>query len=176
MGLGGMIYDAVSRVIVRAVNAAGKTQIFQVEDEAPDDGAQDLSELESFQHFGFASHPAIGSEAIVVNVSADGGQATVVASQHKDYQPRDLAEGEVCLYTKDGVKVHCKADGIVYVGDAPEDFVANATKVDAEFDRLWQVLGTWTVVAQDGGLALQTAANAASSGREPVACTQLKAK
>lgn len=173
----GMILDGIARVIVKAVNAANKTQIWTVEGEAPsDEDGEDLAEVESFQHFGFASHPALGAEAITVNVGADSAHAVVIASQHKDYQPRGLAEGEVCLYTKDGKKVHCKADGITYVGDSPTDFTANATKVDAEIARIWDVLTTWTVAPNDGGAALQTAANTASAGVESVACTQLKAK
>lgn len=173
----GMILDGIARVIVRAVNPSGKTQFFKIEDEAPtDDDERDIHEIESFQHFGFASNPPVGSEAITVNVSADGGQSTVIATQHKDYQPRDLAEGEVALFTKDGIRVHCKADGIVYVGTEPEDFAANATLVDAEFARIWDMLSNWTPLAYDGGAALKTLASSAGPLVETVACTQLKAK
>ena len=176
-GWASMILDGIARVIVKAVNPSGKTQFFKVEDEAPNgDEEPDLVELESIQHFGFASNPALGSEAIAVNVGADPGHSVVIASQHKDYQPRNLAEGEVCLYTKDGIKVHCKADGITYVGDSPEDFASNATKTDAEIERIWNLLRTWAVAPNDGGAALQTAANTAYSGVQSVACTQLKAK
>lgn len=172
-----MILDSVARVIVKAVNPSGKTQFFKVEDEAPNgDEEPDLVELESIQHFGFASNPALGAEAIAVNVGADPGHSVVIASQHKDYQPRNLAEGEVCLYTKDGIKVHCKADGITYVGDEPSDFAANATKVDAEFQRIWNMLSTWVVVPNDGGQALKTLVGTTVGGVQSVALTQLKAK
>jgi phage baseplate assembly protein V len=147
---GPRLSDAIARIIIRAVNAAGKTQLWQFEDEAPDvDDNEDLHETESIQHFGFASNPPLGSEAIAVNVAADGDHAVIIASQHKDYQPTGLAEGEVALYTKDGVKVHCKADGITYIGDAPTDappldskLQIELTAIRAELTKIVTTLGT----------------------------------
>ena len=56
------------------------------------------------------------------------------------------------------------------------DHVALATLVVTEFDRVWDLLSTWTVVPNDGGGALQTAALLASAGRLGVAATKVKAK
>lgn len=177
----GMILDGIARVIVRAVNPSGKTQFFKIEDEAPtDDDERDIHEVEAIQHFGFASNPAIGSEAIAINVGADSGHTVVIASQHKDYQPRDLAEGEVALYTKAGVKVHCKADGITYVGDEPEDFVTLDTPLQtelanlkAELTKIVTTLGTGSNEA--GSVVFGTPyVNGYNPGT--TAATQLKAK
>ena len=175
-GWASMILDSVARVIVKAVNPSGKTQFFKVEDEAPNgDEEPDLVELESIQHFGFASNPALGSEAIAVNVGADPGHSVVIASQHKDYQPRNLAEGEVCLYTKDGIKVHCKADGITYVGDEPSDFVALANKVLAELNDIRTKFNAHVHTSAAPSSPTTTPTTPMGSAGS-VAATQLKAK
>lgn len=55
------------------------------------------------------------------------------------------------------------------------DYVALASKVDAEIARIWDLLTTWSVAPNDGGGALQTAANAESPNVESVAATKVKA-
>jgi hypothetical protein len=57
---------------------------------------------------------------------------------------------------------------------SPASYAALATKVDAELDRIWQVLTMWTVVAQDGGAALKAAAVAASPFVQSVAASKVK--
>lgn len=72
------------------------------------------------------------------------------------------------------------ADGVVHLGaKEASDAVAVASKVDAEFARVWEFLAgedappSWTVAPNDGGLALQTAAKTitpASVASEAVKC------
>jgi hypothetical protein len=200
MGWASMILDGIARVIVQSVNAAGKTQLWKIEDEAPDENedGDDLLEVESFQHFGFASNPPAGAEAIVANVGADSAHPVVVASQHKDYQPRDLKEGEVALYTLDGVLVYCREDGITYVGGVPDgdddpafDFPALAQKVLDELQSvkadlqavISSVSGHSHPVATSGTATAQTGATTGIVYTAPtphtpasVACTKLKTK
>lgn len=65
---------------------------------------------------------------------------------------------------------------LIRLGGPSADYVALAAKVDAELDRLWTLLTTWTVVANDGGQALKTAALAQAGSVQTVAATKVKAE
>lgn len=49
---------------------------------------------------------------------------------------------------------------VVLGGRNPKSKVADATKVDTEFKRIWGVLNGWTPVSQDGGAALKATVSA----------------
>lgn len=87
--------------------------------------------------YGFASRPPEGAEAVYVCPGGDRAQGVVVATDDRRNRPRDLAEGECCLWTPDsGKRVHCRANGQVDLGSEPEDFVALARAVRAELDAI----------------------------------------
>ena len=87
--------------------------------------------------YGFASRPPEGAEAVYVCPGGDRAQGVVVATDDRHKRPRDLAEGECCLWTPDsGKRVHCRANGQVDLGSEPEDFVALARAVRAELDAI----------------------------------------
>lgn len=73
----------------------------------------------------------------------------------------------------------------VRLGDDGASFAALASKVDADFERFYNLFANWTPVAGDGGLALKTAFTAAfgptnpfgpggSDPLEPTACEKVK--
>lgn len=64
--------------------------------------------------------------------------------------------------------------GFIRVGGPSADFVALAQKVDAEIQRIWDLLTGWTVVPNDGGLALQTQALTDVHDVQSVAASKLK--
>ncbi len=168
--------DAAQVVTIKLVDDSGKVQVAQLEGDAPEDG-DDISEAETMLPYGFTANPPDGSEAIVIQVGGDAGNAVVLTMQHRDQRPTGLAKGEVALHMGADVKVHLKADGKVYLGSsAASDPVALSSKVDAEIDRIWDVLTSWTVAPQDGGAALQAAAIAASAGVLPTAADNVIAE
>lgn len=99
--------------------------------------------IQRVQQYGFSARPPAGAEALVVAVGGQRDHLVAVAVDDRAARPRDLAEGECCLWTPDhGRRVHCRADGQIDIGRAPEDFVALSAKVDAELDAIKSDLGT----------------------------------
>lgn len=134
------------------------------------------------------SVPLAGDTAAAVEVVGAGARAVVGYIDTKN-EPKAQA-GERRFYSRnaDGdvvAEVWLKNTGEIVIsnlqGDALTELVTittggivqlasgtapmpRADRVDTELQRIWQVLTTWTVVAQDGGAALQAAAIAASAG------------
>jgi len=74
-----------------------------------EDAEETIQGAAHMQHYGFASRPVDGVEAIVV---FRGGQAAgaMVVAEGQDGAP-SLAEGEVVVYHRSGAKVHLMANG-----------------------------------------------------------------
>jgi phage baseplate assembly protein V len=126
----------VSRAVVDRVTDTTKLQTVQTQGL---DG-EVLDRVERFGEFGFASHPLVGSEAILLSPSGTRALAVVVAVDDRRYRPTDLAEGECCLYTTSGTRVKCKADGKIELGTSPTSYVALATLVNQRFEAIEQWL------------------------------------
>jgi len=70
-----------------------------------------ISNREMFQDYGFGSSPLPGAEVLVV---VQGNTTIAIASEDKRYRVQ-LVNGEVCLYSDEGDKVHLKRDRIIEV-------------------------------------------------------------
>lgn len=93
--------------------------------------------IQRVQQYGFSSRPPAGAEALILAVGGQRDHLVAVAVDDRDARPRDLQEGECCLWTPDsGKRVHCRANGQVDLGSEPEDFVALARAVRAELDAI----------------------------------------
>jgi phage gp45-like len=138
------IRGMVSRVVVDRVTDTTKLQTIQTQGL---DG-EVLDRVERFGEFGFASHPLVGSEAILVTPSGTRALAVIVAVDDRRYRPTDLAEGECCLYTTSGKRVHCKSDDSIDIGTSPTDYVALASLVDQRISALEQ----WLLVHVHSGV------------------------
>jgi len=66
---------------------------------------------ELFQQYGFGSSPLPGAEVLVV---AQGNTTIAIASEDRRYRVQ-LVNGEVCLYSDEGDKVHLKRGRIIEV-------------------------------------------------------------
>lgn len=94
------IFLLVGRAIVTAVDNSGVLQKIQV---AGFDG-ETITDIERLQPYGLETYPVIASDESVIlfvngNRNADKGISIVVAN--RKYRPTDLAEGDVCIYSKD---------------------------------------------------------------------------
>lgn len=73
-----------------------------------------VPDVEVAQHFGFASHPPDGTEAIAVPIGGSSAHLVIVGEIDRTTRPVvDLVLGEAILYSLAGAKVHVKADGTV---------------------------------------------------------------
>lgn len=132
----------VSRGVVKLVNDSLKCQGLQVEllkDEIHD-------EVERFQEYGFTSVPKEGAEVLYLSVGGNRAGGVVVCVTDRRYRPKDLGEGDVCLFTEDGERVYLeKATDIVHLGaKAAAEFVALAAKTDTRIGNLESYVSTHT--------------------------------
>lgn len=75
-----------------------------------------------YQHFGFSSHPPAGSPSVTLAVGGHRSHLVIVADDGPG-RIRDLAPGEVALYTADGTTVVCRVGGRVEITAATEVLV-----------------------------------------------------
>lgn len=105
----------VSRGVVKLVNDSLKCQALQVEllkDEIHD-------EVERFQEYGFTSVPLEGAEVLFLSVGGNRSAGVVACVTDRRYRPKDLNEGDVCLYLQmaNGERVYLdKANDLVHLG------------------------------------------------------------
>lgn len=107
----------------------------------------------------------------------DGDVAAVFGSDADDGTRLTFkTDGAVEIACGATVRMRLDADGTVHVGGASGDqFIALANLVDARVAEIANLLKTWTVVPNDGGAALKTAALALWPGA-PTSTAATKAK
>lgn len=67
-----------------------------------------------FQDYGFTSRPLDGAEAVAVCVGGSRDNGLVIATEDSRYRVA-VENGEVCIYTDEGDKVHFKRNNIIQV-------------------------------------------------------------
>lgn len=81
------------------------------------------------QHWGLASRPKAGADAVVVFLGGNRGNGVVIATGDRRFWLKGLAEGEVALYDDQGQKVHLTRNGIVIDGAGKPITIQNTPKV-----------------------------------------------
>ncbi len=76
---------------------------------------EQLRDNELFQHYGFTSNPLPGTEAVVVPMGGKTSHGIIVATEHSSYRLKELAAGEVAIYTDEGSKIVLKRGRIIEV-------------------------------------------------------------
>lgn len=105
------IFLMLGRAVLKAINNSEGTQKIQVVALAD----ETITDIERFQEYGFESYPLAEAEVFIgfLNGNRDHGIALCVHDGR--YRPTDLAEGESCIYHKEGHRVLLKAGGIIEV-------------------------------------------------------------
>jgi phage baseplate assembly protein V len=88
----------VGKCVVKAVKDASKVQSMQIEilsDEIRDDA-------ERYQNYGFTSVPHVGAQGIAVFPGGNRDQPVIIAIEDRRYRLKNLANGEVAMYTDEG--------------------------------------------------------------------------
>lgn len=86
-------YSAITRV-----DDSGPMQVVQL---AGGEG-RDAEDVPVIGLYGFASHPPQHARAFTIAMNGDPSQQVVVGTVDTDTRKKDLPEGAVCLYHKDG--------------------------------------------------------------------------
>lgn len=87
-----------------ALVSPGKTQSLQVETTK----GETLDNVKFIEPYGLTTFPPNGSETVVVNVGANGGNPLALVVGGRLFRLQDLKQGEVALYTDEGDKIHLK--------------------------------------------------------------------
>lgn len=168
----------VTRGIVELVNDSLKCQGLQVS--LLSDEVQD--EVERFQDYGITSTPFTGAEALFLSVGADRSHGVVVCVTDRRYRPKDLVEGDVCLYTDKGERVYLnRVDDIVHLGaKAAAEFLALGQKVDDAIAAVQSAydshIHTTTATVGAGGTPGVISPPSAAAGAQPTTqATKVKA-
>lgn len=102
------------RGITTLVKAAGAVQLVQLDALA----GEQLQDAELFQQYGFTSNPLPGTMAIVLPIGGRTAHGVIVATEHGSYRLKNLAPGEVALYTDEGDCIVFKRGRVVEVTTA----------------------------------------------------------
>lgn len=86
---------AAARAVVRLVDDAIALQLLQVDLLA----GETRDGVERFQEYGFTCHPHAGAEAVAVSLGGNRAHTLIIAVDDRRYRVKNLAAGEVCLYT-----------------------------------------------------------------------------
>ena len=158
----------VGRAILTAVNNDGKLQKVQLSGLYK----ETISDVDRPQQYGLESYPKIDANTEVIFLAQGGNRdrSIAIVIGNRELRPKDLSEGDVCIYNQKGDRVWIKADGTIKVeGDnvemlgADEAFVKGTTakpemdKDQSLMDELQTAITAWVPVPMDGGAALKTA-------------------
>jgi phage baseplate assembly protein V len=104
------------RAVLTALTTGGPVALLQADAMA----GETLQDNEMMQHYGFTSAPPAGTMCIVLPIGGQTAHGVIVATEHATYRVKNLAGGEVCLYTHlnanaEGHRIHFKADGSIEV-------------------------------------------------------------
>lgn len=169
----GRVVNAIRTAIVQRIDDSKRVQELQTE--ALEDEVDDA--VPHYQPLGVSFRPAVGAEVLLVSVGSDVANRIALAAQARGQRPTDAAEGAGGMYSPvDGEwKLYLAEDGTLHLGEKDaSDYVALASRVDAEINRIWTTLTTWTVAPTDGGAALQAKAVVDSALVQPVGSENVK--
>lgn len=101
----------IGRCVILATDDSKNIQIIS--------GSFMASELKSgipkIDQYGLSARPLPGAEAVVVFLGGNRENGIVIATEDRRYRVKNLAEGEICLYTDEGDKIHFKRGNLIEV-------------------------------------------------------------
>lgn len=165
----------VTRAVVKLVDPAQMMQSLQIEALA----GEVLDNVEHFEPYGHTSHPLNGAEVLLFSVGGRRAHAIAGIVADRRYRLKNLAAGEVAIYTDEGDSIVLKRGrniditcGTKVTVTAPTVEVVASAKVMlttpvVECSTDLKVLGTATVVGQiigQGGLAVSGGTGAVITG------------
>ena len=69
--------------------------------------------VEHFEPYGLTSNPLPGAEVLTLFLGGDRSNAVVVVASDRRYRIKELAPGEVAIYTDEGDSIHFKRGRII---------------------------------------------------------------
>lgn len=135
--LWGKVVGIVTRGLISRVDSGNKVQLITARLNADED-----SQSEHIEPYGFTSNPPEGAECVVLNVGAERGHPVVIVAGDRRHRVTGLASGEVAIHADTGATITLKANGDIVVDPKAGSEIqlgAGATESVVLGD-LWQTL------------------------------------
>lgn len=97
------------RGVITLVKAAGAVQLVQMDGVS----GERLQNTELFQHYGYTSNPPAGTMAVVLPLGGRTAHGIIIATEHGAFRLKNLAPGEMALYTDEGDSIILKRGRII---------------------------------------------------------------
>lgn len=119
------IMNMVARAVIQSIDDSKKMQVVKALV-----SADEIKEaLERLQNYGFTSKPLAGAEGVALFVDGNRDHGVVICVDDRRYRVKNLANGEVCIYSDEGDKIHFKRGNKIEI--TTMELTVNATtKVD----------------------------------------------
>jgi len=116
----------VGRCILTAINNSEGTQKIQIK------GLKNetVTDIERFQEYGFETYPKKDSEALILFINGNRDSGIVACVHDRNYRPKDLSEGDVCVYDYRGLRITIDSTGITLKTDDATTWKPNILDVD----------------------------------------------
>jgi phage baseplate assembly protein V len=150
-------------------------------------GDERLESIALLQAYGFTAHPIPGSAPIILEIGGSRGRVVAILPDEPRYRPTGLSEGEVAIYTDEGVAVHLKRGNVVEINASggltlnADTTIEGTLQVNGTIDATQDISTLWNIVAtlaaQVGtnltvlGLATVTGPGSLIDGKSPVSHT-----
>lgn len=154
------IRGLVSRAVVTLVNDSLKLQGLQLKVLAD----ETLDNVERFQEYGYSSVPLPGAEAVLLCLGGHRDHPVVISVDDRRYRLKNLAAGEVALYTDEGDIIKLARGRIIEVVAGTR---VRVTAPDVEIVASTKVTVTSPNVEISGALTVQGAVLSNTSIADP---------
>lgn len=153
----------IARAVVKEIDDSKSTQEMKISAYKN----EVRSSVQRFQNYGLTSNPLPDSEAVVIFPNGNRDMGLIIAVDDRRYRLKNLAPGEVALYTDEGDYVHFKRGNKIEIKTSELTITSPLTKITGNLEVGGTSLLTGLVTAPGGVLA----AGGLSAAGAPTAAT-----
>ena len=113
------LYLLAGKAIIKAVNDGAPIQELRISALA----GEAMDRIARMQEFGFSSNPPAGSEGVILALGANRENLVMIATENRNVRIKNLASGEMVIYTDDGTYLHLKKSGQVELKTAVKTLI-----------------------------------------------------
>ena len=103
--------DFVKTGIIEKFDATDSFQLLKIKI----DSDTSLSDIPLLEKYGFTSIPEDGSEIILLCENGDLDNAIAILASKSDTRPKNLEQGDTCIYNANGDEIRLKKDGTINI-------------------------------------------------------------
>lgn len=108
------ILSMIGKCLLTAIDDTGNLQLNQITFLE----SEEIANIERVQEFGFTSHPPVDSEAVVAFLGGNQNHGVIIATDNSTYRLKNLPDGAMAIYNKNGDYVKLTDNLIEIYADA----------------------------------------------------------